>query len=72
MHALYKAAKWDALQAGKKAAVEKVSKAPPVVKPGANQGQRATSEQKYKQARQSLKKTGSVQDAVRAFMLRGG
>lgn len=71
LHAIYKAAKWDALQKSKPGAVAAVSKAPPVLKPGASQGQRAATESKYKETRQALKKSGSVDDAARLFMLRG-
>jgi len=67
MHALYKAAKWDALQAGKQAAVQKVSKAPPVVKPGATVGNQAVQAERYKTMRGQLKKTGRLEDAAAIF-----
>lgn len=67
----HKAAQWDKLQSGKEAAVSSAKKAPPVVKPGVGQGQKAATENKYRDARQSLKKSGDVRDAARLFMLRG-
>lgn len=36
LHAIYKAAKWDALQGGKVKALEAVRNAPPVIKPGSS------------------------------------
>lgn len=36
LHAIYKAAKWDALQSGKVKALESVKNAPPVIKPGSS------------------------------------
>lgn len=59
IHAIHKAAKYDALQASKPAAAKAIQKAPPVVKPGASQGQSALGQQKYKAARDELRKTGS-------------
>lgn len=70
LHAVYKAAKWDALQAKKGQAVETAKSAPPVVKPGANNAQQVQSVQKYKQARDVLKRDGSVQSAARLLLLR--
>lgn len=69
--AVHKAAKWDSLQAGKSKAVQTAQNAPPVVKPGASKGPAAASQQKYKDVRSSLKKSGSVEDAARLFLLRG-
>lgn len=71
LHAFHKAAKWEMLQQQKPGAVKAVAKAPPVLKPGASQGQRAATESKYKDVRQSLKKSGSIDDAAKLFMLRG-
>ena len=71
IHAVYKAAKWDALQSTKAKAMDSVKGAPPVVKPGASKGPGVAAEQKYKDARQALKKSGDVRDAARLFMLRG-
>jgi hypothetical protein len=70
LHAIYKAAKWDALQAGKPTALTAVTKAPPVIKPGATKGVAVAAEQRYKEARQALKKSGSMQDAARLFRMR--
>jgi len=67
----HKAAKWDALQAGKPAAVKSAQGAPPVVKPGASKGPTVAAEQKYREARAKLGKSGSIQDAARLFLLRG-
>jgi hypothetical protein len=67
----HKAAKWDALQAGKPKAVEAANKAPPVVKPGVSKGPGVASEQKYRDTRAALRKSGSVQDAAKLFLLRG-
>jgi hypothetical protein len=58
------------LQSGKSAAVASVQKAPPVVKPGASVPG-AAAERKFKDARQSLKKSGSVDDFARVLIARG-
>lgn len=65
MHAIWKAAKWDALQAGKSATKQQASKAPPVVRPGATKGASAVAAQQYQKQRQVLKHTGRVEDAAR-------
>lgn len=64
MHAIYKAAQWDKLQAGKKDAQQKVSKAPPVVKPGATKGAGAMEAAAFAKQRQALKKSGKLDDAA--------
>jgi hypothetical protein len=66
----WKAAQYDKLQSGKSAAVASVQKAPPVVKPGASVPG-AAAERKFKDVRQALKKTGSVDDFARALIARG-
>jgi hypothetical protein len=66
----WKAAQYDKLQSGKSAAVASVQKAPPVVKPGASVPG-AAAERKFKDARQSLKKSGSVDDFARVLIARG-
>lgn len=66
----WKAAQFDKLQAGKTAAVQQASKAPPVLKPGATNNQ-AARESKYKDARTRLKKSGDLRDAAALFMMRG-
>lgn len=71
LHLVYKAAKWDALQSQKPAAVAKASSAPPVVKPGASRGAAVAAEQRYRDARAKLSKSGDVNDAARLFLLRG-
>jgi hypothetical protein len=71
LHAIYKAAKYDAIQSRKGAAVETAAKAPPIVKPGASKGPGVAAEQKYRDARDALKKSGSVDAAARLFYLRG-
>lgn len=69
--AVHKAAKWDSLQAGKSTAVAKATNAPPIVKPGASKGAAVVAEQKYKDVRSSLKKSGSLNDAAKLFVMRG-
>ncbi len=65
----WKAAQFDKLQAGKSAAVEAVKKAPPVVKPGVtNHG--AAEQNKYKELRAALKKTGDPRIAQRLLEMR--
>jgi small-conductance mechanosensitive channel len=71
VHMAWKAAQFDKLQSGKPAAVAAVQKAPPVVKPGASLGTGVAAESKYRDARSSLKKSGSLKDAARLFMLKG-
>ncbi len=71
LHALYKAAKYDAIQARKGQAVQTAQAAPPVVKPGASKGPGVAAEQKYRDARAALKKSGSVDAAARLFLMRG-
>ncbi len=67
---LWKAQQYDAIQSGKTAAVQAVKKAPPVIKPGASQGQGQVAANRYKDARQQLKKSGDLKDAARLFALR--
>ena len=64
---LWKASQYDALKAGQKSAVEAVRKAPPVIRPGASQGQKQIVATKYKDARAQLKKSGSMADAAKLF-----
>ena len=60
---------WDKLQASKASTPNKIANAPPVVKPGAsNPG--AINEKSYKEARQKLGKSGSIDDAVRLLAMR--
>jgi hypothetical protein len=66
----WKAAQFDKLQQAKAPAVSKAQKAPPVIKPGVSQGQTAASDKRYRDTRNSLKKTGSVEDAARLFLMR--
>jgi hypothetical protein len=66
----YKAAQFEKLQSAKNTAVSKAQKAPPVLKPGVSQGQTAASDKRYRDTRNSLKKTGSVEDAARLFLMR--
>lgn len=60
MHALYKAAKWDALQANKPKALQKVAQAPAAVKPAAPQ-HRTTNQA----AAERLKATGNPRDLMK-------
>lgn len=69
--AVHKAAKWDSLQAGKSKAVQTANQAPPVVKPGASKGPSQAADRKYQDTRASLRKSGSVEDAAKLFLLRG-
>lgn len=65
---LWKASQYDALKSGQKSAVEAVRKAPPVIKPGASQGQQSIQRSNYVKARENLKKTGSL-DAFAGALL---
>ena len=65
---LWKASQFDALKAGQKSAVEAVKKAPPVIRPGASQGQTQINKSNYVKARENLKKTGSL-DAFAGALL---
>jgi len=67
----HKAAQYDKLLAGKEAAVSAVKKAPPVVKPGAGQGQKVAAEQKFNDLRKAQRRSGSVTDTAR-LLLQGG
>lgn len=67
-HMAWKAAQFDKLQQGKTAAVQAVKKAPPIVKPGVAQGPNVVVQRKYKEDRDRLKKSGSVDDAARLLM----
>lgn len=66
----WKAAQFDKLQTTKTAAVKQVQKAPPVVKPGASQGQTQVAANKYKEARDKLRKSGRIEDAAALFLQR--
>ena len=63
-----KAREFDRLQAGKGQAVQKAQKAPPVVKPGAVVQSNTLKARAVKQARENVRKTGSV-DALQQFLL---
>lgn len=65
---LWKASQYDALKAQQKSAVEQAKKAPPVIKPGASQGQQQVAAKQYKALRDNLRKSGSIEDAARLFM----
>lgn len=70
LHIVNLAAKYQQLQGQKPGAVAAATKAPPIVKPGAVR-QGAAAENKYRDARQALKKSGDLKDAARLFMLKG-
>lgn len=70
LHAVYKAMKYDTLMSQKGKALEAANKAPPVLKPGVSKGPGAASEQKYRDARAQLKKSGDLKDAARLFLYR--
>jgi len=65
----HKAAEYDRLMSGKQAALETAQKAPPVIKPGASKGQNAEVNQRFRDTRQSLRKSGSVDDAARLIQM---
>lgn len=67
----WKAAQFDKLQSLKTEAVEKAQKAPPVVRPGASKGPGVASEQKYRDLRATVKKSGNVKDVARLLALKG-
>lgn len=65
----HKAAEYDKLMSGKQVALATAQKAPPVIKPGASKGQSAASDQRFRETRQSLRKSGSVDDAARLIQM---
>jgi hypothetical protein len=66
----WKASQYDKLQSGKAEAVERVQKAPPVVKPGGTQ--QGARDQKYVEARKAMRKDGNnLAAAARVFLMRG-
>ena len=50
-------------------ALATAQKAPPVIKPGASKGQNAEVSQRFKDTRQSLRKSGSLDDAARLIQM---
>lgn len=66
----YEAAQYRKQQAAKATSVAAVQKAPPVVKPGASQGPGIAAEQRYRDSRAALKKSGDLRDAARLFAMR--
>lgn len=71
LHMAFKAAKWDTLQSGKGKSLEAARQAPPVLKPGASKGPTVAAEQKYRDQRATLRKSGRVEDAAKLFLLKG-
>ena len=67
-HLMWKAQQWDALQAGKPAVANKAAKALPVVKASSAQANQSTQQSRYKQARDNLRKTGSLDAFAQAFL----
>lgn len=65
----YKAARWDELQKATGDKAKQLRTAPPVTKPGAASNSSAKAD-KDQQLRQSLKKTGSAQDAMAVILNR--
>ena len=65
----HKAAEYDRLMSGKQAALATAQKAPPIIKPGVGQGQKAEVNQRFKDTRASLRKSGSVDDAARLIQM---
>jgi hypothetical protein len=70
IHGWYELAQYHKIKSGTAAAVASAQKAPPVVKPGASVPG-AAADRKIKDARQSLKKSGSVDDFARVLIARG-
>jgi hypothetical protein len=70
VRALWKAAQFDKLQAGKPAAVERAKAAPPIIKPGASQGANVARESQYKKQREQLRKSGDYRDAAKLLLMR--
>jgi hypothetical protein len=69
MHVIHDAAQYRKLLASKDKALETVQKAPPIIKPGASKGQHAEVNQRFKDTRQALRKSGSVDDAARLIQM---
>jgi hypothetical protein len=63
LHAIYKAAKWDALQGGKVKALESVRNAPPVIKPGSSDPAMSAKMQNLNWAKQ-IKNASSTKERV--------
>jgi hypothetical protein len=68
--ALHKAAKWDKLQAQKPGVNQRVSKAPPISRPGAQSSNNSNTAVKDKALRARLKTTGNVNDAAALLLSR--
>jgi len=64
IRALYKAAKYDEIMAGKAKADKKSAKAKPMVKPGAKKVASSTSKKVQRQQKAKLKQSGSIEDAI--------
>lgn len=62
--ALYKAAKYDEIMAGKAKADKKTAKAKPMVRPGAKKVESTKSKKVQRQQRAKLKQSGSIDDAI--------
>lgn len=63
MHALYKAAKWDALQAGKPALQKRIAEAKPMQAPAARSSGTTIEAAKREELKARVKKTGKSADA---------
>lgn len=70
VHLAWKAAQWDALQASKPQVANKVSKVPPVTKPGSPATTESQASKQYQELRQKVKKTGDLRDVAALFALR--
>lgn len=65
IHAIHKAAKWDALQESKPSLANKVSGAPPVIKPGASEpGRQFTEKMQFGKAMKSAKSDSAKADLI--------
>lgn len=72
VHLAWKASQWDALQAAKPQVANKVSKAPPVTKPGSPAQTDSQLSRQYKDQRQQLKKSGDWRDAAKLLLVGKG
>lgn len=71
-HVMWKAQQWDKLQTSRPSVTNRAKDAPPVIKPASNQVQKSVAQSRYQQVRQSLKKTGSLEDFAAALLTRKG
>lgn len=70
VHLAWEAAQWRKLQASKPQVANKVSKAPPVTKPGSPANTESRESKQYQELRQKVKKSGDLRDVAALFALR--